>query len=67
MHWVDQICNDYGLSINELARRAKISPGTLGSAKSRGTKLSNMSYKVIVALAMAIKLEPEVLVFKYDM
>lgn len=66
MHWVDEICRDYGLSLNELARKAGISPGTLGNAKARGTKLRNMSYHIILSLSRAIRLEPEVLVFKYD-
>lgn len=66
MHWVDEICRDYGWSINQLARKAGLSPGTLGSAKTRNTKLKNMSWKVIMRLAKATGIEPEALVFMYD-
>ena len=66
MHWVDQICSDFGWSINELARRAGISPGTLGNAKRRKTQLNNMNYNIIMKLSRATGIEPEVLVFKYD-
>lgn len=66
MHWVDRICSDYNISINELARITKTSTGTYSNAKKRGTKLKNMSYSVLSRLAHALNIYIETLIVMYD-
>lgn len=66
MHWVDQICAEFNISINELARISSISPGALGNAKKRNTPLNKTNYGNVIKIANALKLTPEDLVSKYD-
>lgn len=66
LHWVDRICRDFGLSINELARKAGISPGTLGNAKRRNTPIRRLGYETVERLADALGVFKETLIVMYD-
>ncbi len=65
MHWVDKICSDYGISINELARRAGISPGALGNCKARGTNLEDVKYSTVVKIASVCRTTADKLLRRY--
>ncbi len=41
MHWVKDICNDYGLTQYQLSKITGIRQSTLSSSKKRGSRLDS--------------------------
>lgn len=66
MHWVDQMCEDFGMSINEIARRAGLSTGLLSNAKRRNTPIRRLGYETVEKLANALGVLKETLIVMYD-
>lgn len=66
MHWVDKICKDYRISLNELARLSGLSTGTLGNCKARGTQLKDIKWRNVEKLSNALGLDKENFVNRYN-
>jgi hypothetical protein len=65
MHWVEQITNDYGITVHELEKRTGIDHSFFYHCKRRGTKISDIKSGHALKLANEFNMTVQELLYKY--
>jgi DNA-binding Xre family transcriptional regulator len=65
-HWVDKLCVDHGMSINEISRRTGLSTGFFSNCKRRGTPIDGVVARNLLKLSEALGVEMSDMLDRYS-
>lgn len=57
MHWTIKMCNDFNISLNELARIGETTAGSLGMMKRREQRIENTDPRLLDRYVYALRFE----------